>query len=195
MSECEKFFGLFRGTVMQNVDPERRGRLLVTVPDVLKVLPSTWAEPSVPLAGPTGPPSGIYAVPSIGTGVWVQFEHGDPNYPIWTGCRWGPPSDVPPVANLGNPLSPPLIIQSMGLNMVMISDSPVPPLLPAGGILLSTGTSYIRLDKTGITIFGAMVRVNGQTMVDINGGALTVTGPAPTGMSRSMLQMDGRCPG
>lgn len=179
MSECPTFFGLYRGTVVQNVDPERRGRLQVMVPDVFKLLPSTWAEPSVPLAGPTGPPMGIYAVPPIGAGVWVQFEHGDPNYPIWTGCRWGPATDVPPLAQVANPVSPPLIIQSMGQNMVIISDSPVPPLLPAGGILLSTGASYVRLDKTGVTIFGATVKINGATVVNINGGALTVAGPAP----------------
>ena len=126
MSECEKFFGPYRGTVIQNIDPERRGRLLLSVPDVFKLIPSTWAEPAVPLAGPTGPAMGMFVLPPIGAGVWVQFEQGDPNYPVWTGCRWGPPTDVPPLSNLGNPLSPPLIIQSMAQNMVMISDSPMP---------------------------------------------------------------------
>lgn len=179
MSECEKYFGLYRGTVLVNVDPERRGRLIVSVPDVLKLLPSTWAEPVVTLAGPVGAPSGTYIVPAIGAGVWVQFEQGDLNYPIWNGCRAISAADVPVLAQLGNPVSPPVIIQSMGQQMVMISDSPLPPLLPAGGILLSTGTSYIRLDKTGVTIFGATVRVNGATVVDVNGGALTVSGPAP----------------
>jgi hypothetical protein len=180
VSECEKYFGLYRGTVLNNVDPERRGRLLLTVPDVLKVFPSTWAEPCTSLAGPPGPGSGTYIVPTIGAGVWVQFEQGDVNYPIWTGCRVNSASDVPALAQLGNPISPPVVLQSLAQQMLMISDSPLPPLLPAGGILLSTGTSYIRLDKTGVTIFGATVRVNGASVVDVNGGALMVTGPAPT---------------
>jgi hypothetical protein len=180
MSECEKYFGLYRGTVLNNVDPERRGRLLVSVPDVLKLLPSTWAEPVVMLGGPTASGAGTYIVPTVGAGVWVQFEQGDLNYPIWNGCRMNSAVDFPPLAQLGNPISPPVVIQSLAQQMVMISDSPLPPLLPAGGILLSTGTSYIRLDKTGVTIFGATVRVNGATLVDVNGGALTVTGPAPT---------------
>ena len=59
------------------------------VPDVLGLVPSTWAEPCVPLAGPTGPPMGVYLVPPIGAGVWVEFEHGDPDYPIWVGLPLG----------------------------------------------------------------------------------------------------------
>lgn len=84
-----QYYGKYRGTVLQNVDPEQRGRLMLSVPDVLGPIPSSWAEPCVPLAGPTGPPMGVYLVPPIGAGVWVEFEHGDPDYPIWVGCRWG----------------------------------------------------------------------------------------------------------
>jgi hypothetical protein len=79
MSKKTKFWGKYRSTVLQNIDPERRGRLQLTVPDMLRSIPSTWAEPCVPLAGPTGPPIGVYMVPPIGAGVWVEFEQGDPN--------------------------------------------------------------------------------------------------------------------
>jgi hypothetical protein len=175
MSECEKFFGLYRGTVVQNVDPQRRGRLLVTVPDVLKLLPSTWAEPSVPLAGPTGPPMGMYVVPPIGAGVWVQFEHGDPNYPIWTGCRWGAPTDVPPLVQMGNPASPPVVVQSMGQHMLMISD--VPPTPASGGIMLrSLSGAMIVVNDSGIYLNngkGATISLVG-TSIDFNFGALTI---------------------
>lgn len=175
MSECENYFGLYRGTVMKNIDPEKRGRLLVTVPDVLKLLPSTWAEPSVPLAGPTGAPMGMYAVPPIGAGVWVQFEHGNPGYPIWTGCRWGPPADVPMMAQSGNPASPPLVIQSMGQHMVMISD--VPPTPATGGIILrSASGASIVVNDAGIFLSNgtASIHLVGNT-VSINGTALIVT--------------------
>ncbi len=79
----QKYYGKYRGTVLNNVDPELRGRLMLTVPDVLGAIPSSWAEPCVPLAGPTGPPMGVYFVPPIGAGVWVEFEAGNPDYPIW----------------------------------------------------------------------------------------------------------------
>ena len=101
----ETYYGKYRGTVLNNVDPEQRGRLMLSVPDVLGTVPSSWAEPCVPLAGPTGPPMGVYLVPPIGSGVWVEFEHGDPSYPIWVGCRWGAQSDIPPLARASLPTS------------------------------------------------------------------------------------------
>ena len=107
------FHGKYRGTVIQNIDPEFRGRLLIMVPDVLGLAPSGWAEPCVPLAGPTGPPMGVYMVPPIGAGVWVEFEQGDPSHPIWVGCRWGSQADIPPLARLGNPADPNIVIQSL----------------------------------------------------------------------------------
>jgi Type VI secretion system/phage-baseplate injector OB domain len=175
MSACESFYGLYRGTVLQNIDPENRGRLLINVPDVLKLLPSTWAEPSVPLAGPTGPPMGMYAVPPIGAGVWVQFEGGDVNHPIWTGCRWGQTTDIPTAVKLGNPASPPLVIQSLGQHTLSISD--VPPTPATGGIVLrSFAGAMIVVNDSGIFITngkGATITLVGK-QIDFNVGALTI---------------------
>ena len=70
----QKFYGKYRGTVTNNVDPMFRGRLLVQVPDVLGLAPSSWAEPCVPLAGPSGPAMGVYLVPPIGAGVWIDAD-------------------------------------------------------------------------------------------------------------------------
>lgn len=158
---------------MNNIDPEMRGRLIVNVPDVLNLIPSTWAEPCVPLAGPTGPPMGVYMVPPIGAGVWVEFEHGDPNHPIWVGCRWGAPSDVPPLAKAGLPVSPNIVMQTAGQNTLVISDLPG----PTGGIMLKslTGASII-VNDTGIYIQngkGASITMVGPA-VTINNGALAV---------------------
>src|SRR5207253_5863747 len=110
------YYGNYRGTVLQNVDPEQRGRLQLTFPDVLGAIPSSWAEPCVPLAGPTGPPMGVYLVPPIGAGVWVEFEQGDPGHPIWVGCRWGTSSDVPSLALAGLPVSPSIVLQTAAQN-------------------------------------------------------------------------------
>jgi uncharacterized protein involved in type VI secretion and phage assembly len=173
MSDKKKYWGKYRGTVLNNVDPEQRGRLMTMVPDVLGQIPSSWAEPCVPLAGPTGPPMGVYLVPPIGAGVWVEFEHGDPDYPIWAGCRWGAQSDIPTLAKAGNPADPNIVIQTQGQNTIMISDLPG----PTGGILLKTTTgAMISVSDTGITISngkGAVITMNGPT-VDINAGALTI---------------------
>jgi uncharacterized protein involved in type VI secretion and phage assembly len=169
----KQFLGKYRGVVTQNVDPLMRGRLLVEVPDVLGLVPSSWAEPCVPLAGPTGTPMGVYMVPPIGAGVWVEFEHGDPSYPIWVGCRWGAPADVPPAAQLGVPAAPSIVFQTLAQNSLVISDLPG----PTGGIMLkSTSGASVIVNDTGIYIQngkGASIVMTGPS-VDVNTGALTV---------------------
>jgi uncharacterized protein involved in type VI secretion and phage assembly len=170
----KQYFGKYRGTVINNIDPELRARLLIMVPDVLGVIPSTWAEPCVPLAGPTGPPMGAYFVPPIGAGVWVEFEQGDPNFPVWTGCRFGSPADVPTLAHAGLPVSPNIVLQTLGQNTLVISDLPG----PTGGIMLksTTGATLI-VNDTGIYIQngkGASLTMVGPT-VTVNTGALTIT--------------------
>ena len=168
-----KFYGKYRGTVINNVDPKMEGRLLVQVPDVLGLTPSTWAVPCVPLAGPTGTQMGVYLVPPIGAGVWVEFEQGDPNYPIWVGCRWGSAVDVPVLALAGLPVSPNIVLQTAAMNTIAISDVPG----PTGGIILkSTTGAMIIVNDTGIYIQngkGASLVMAGPT-VTVNNGALVV---------------------
>jgi uncharacterized protein involved in type VI secretion and phage assembly len=157
-----KFYGKYRGTVMENVDPLQTGRILVQVPDVSNVLPSTWALPCLPF---TGIQSGFYAVPAIGSQVWVEFEQGNPDYPIWVGGFWLTAADVPALALAGVPGLQQVVIQTTTQNTLLISDVPG----PTGGILLKSSTgALISITDIGITIS------NGQ------GAMLTMTGPAVT---------------
>jgi hypothetical protein len=171
-----RFLGKYRATVVNNIDPELRGRLTLMIPDVFGPIPSTYAEPCVPLAGPTGPPMGVYMVPPIGAGVWAEFERGDPNYPIWTGCRWGSQADIPPLARVGNPASPNIVMQTLQQNKLVVSDAPPSP--ATGGIMLqSTTGAMIVVNDSGIYISngkGAMITLVGPT-VTINNGALAIT--------------------
>jgi hypothetical protein len=181
----EKFFGKYRAIVSQNVDPEQRGRLQLIIPDVLGLVPSTWAEACTPLAGPTGPAMGVYMVPPIGAGVWAEFEQGDPNYPIWSGCRWGAQSDIPLAALAGNPADPSVVIQTLLQQALVISDMPpsVPPPVmptvpPTGGVILrSTSGASIVVNDAGVFISngkGATISMIGPT-ITINNGALVIT--------------------
>ncbi|MFQ5858553.1 MAG: phage baseplate assembly protein V [Anaerolineae bacterium] len=81
-----QFFGKYRGKVENNVDPQQMGRIQVSVPAVLGEGTLSWAMPCVPYAG-SG--VGFFAIPPNGANVWVEFEGGDPDYPIWSGCFWG----------------------------------------------------------------------------------------------------------
>ena len=170
MSDHKSYFGKYRGLVLNNVDPQQIGRLQVQIPDFAGLLPSSWAMPCVPFAGKQG---GVFVVPQIGAGVWVEFEQGDPDYPIWVGGFWGSAAEVPALALAGLPVSPNIVLQTSGQNTLMISDMPG----PSGGILLKGSTgALISISDTGITLSngqGATIMLTGPT-VDVNAGALTV---------------------
>ena len=167
----KKFYGKYRGTVLNNVDPLQTGRLQVQVPDVAGLLPSTWALPCLPFAGAA---SGFYAVPAPESTVWVEFEQGDPDYPVWTGCFWGSSADVPEMALAGVPELQQIVIQTTGSNMLLVSDTPG----PTGGILLQTSSgAMISVSDIGIVIDngqGATIELTGPS-VTVNDGALVVT--------------------
>lgn len=79
------FYGKYRGKVTDNHDPEGIGRIRAIVPNVGGDKNMNWALPSVPYAGKG---VGFIFIPPIDANVWIEFEDGDPDYPIWTGCFW-----------------------------------------------------------------------------------------------------------
>lgn len=166
-----KFFGKYRGTVINNIDPLQIGRIQVIVPDVSNFVPTSWAMPSLPVGGIQ---MGIFTVPMIGASVWVEFEQGDPDYPIWTGCFWGTAAEVPVLSHLVPPALSGITLQTTLQNGIVINDLPG----PTGGIMLksTTGATLI-VNDTGIYIQngkGASIIMVGPT-VTINAGAMVIT--------------------
>ena len=164
------FLGKFRGTVFNNIDPLNKARLQVVVPDVC-LTPSTWAMPCVPVAGLQ---MGAISIPPIGAGVWVEYEQGDPDYPIWVGCWWGSVAEMPLLSQQVKPPIQGFTFETTLKNGFQVSDLPG----PTGGILLKTTTgASISVSDTGIIIQngkGASISLIGPT-VNINTGALTIT--------------------
>ena len=97
---AEPLYGKYRGTVMNNVDPEQIGRIQAIVPGVEGFIPSSWAMPCLPWGGIN---TGVFTVPPVGAGVWIEFEQGDPDYPIWTGCFWGLVAERPVLSQMVPP--------------------------------------------------------------------------------------------
>lgn len=170
MTDNQRHYGKFRGTVVNNVDPMQIGRLQVMVPDVSNVMLSSWAMPCVPVAGIN---TGMLSIPLIGAGVWIEFEQGDPDYPVWVGGFWGTAAEMPTLSRTVPPAIPGITLQTTLNNGIVISDVPG----PTGGIQLTTATgAMISVTDVGITISngrGAIITMTGPT-VDINAGALTV---------------------
>ncbi|MFQ4147456.1 phage baseplate assembly protein V [Arthrobacter sp. LAPM80] len=165
-----EYLGKFRGTVVQNLDPQQMGRIQALVPSISALTPSSWALPCVPFAGKQ---SGIFVLPAIGSAVWIEYEQGELDYPIWTGGFWGSAAEMPAMALAGNPLSPSIVLASALQNSITISDLPG----PAGGIQIrSAGGASILVNEVGITITnGAATIVLAGPSVTINNGALAVT--------------------
>ena len=170
MNGDQKFHGKYRGLVLNNIDPMQIGRIQAMVPDVSNVALSSWAMPCVPVAGLQ---MGMFTVPPIGAGVWIEFEHGDPDYPIWVGCFWGSAAEVPALARMVPPAIAGITLQTTLMNGLTVNDLPG----PTGGIMLksATGASII-VNDTGIYIQngkGASLVMVGPS-VTINNGALAV---------------------
>jgi hypothetical protein len=181
-----RFLGKYRATVANNIDPEQRGRILATVPDVQGLVPMSWAMPCVPMAGKL---QGMFHVPQIGAGVWIEFEQGDPNFPIWVGGFWGSFAEVPPSALVPPPLplGDNIVIQTTLGHTLAISDSvPLPAAAPiphpapvgTGGITLrSPSGAFITVNDAGIFINngkGATIDMLGPSVL-LNKLALQVT--------------------
>jgi len=93
-----RLWGKYRGKVRDNKDPLGIGRIQALVPAIAPDA-LNWAMPCTPYAGPE---VGFFMIPPVGANVWIEFEGGDANYPIWSGCFWGddqqkrqkPPTDA-----------------------------------------------------------------------------------------------------
>ena len=79
-----RYYGKYRATVTANLDPLQMGRVLVSVPAVPGAELS-WAMPCVPFAALE---AGASSLPMVGAPIWIEFEGGDPDYPIWSGTFW-----------------------------------------------------------------------------------------------------------
>ncbi|HEY6892366.1 MAG TPA: phage baseplate assembly protein V [Solirubrobacter sp.] len=161
------YFGKYRGKVANNIDPLMEGRLQVTVAAVLGDGRLSWAMPCVPYAG-SG--VGFFAIPPVGANVWVEFEAGDTDHPIWTGCFWG--TGECPAA----PAVPQMKVLFTDSIKLTLSDLP-----GAGGFTVEVGPPAVatplklKFDSTGIELSNGAAKVAlTPASVSINDGALQV---------------------
>jgi hypothetical protein len=162
-----QYFGKYRGKVENNVDPMMQGRVQVSVPAVLGDGQLNWAMPCAPMAGPQ---MGIFAVPPKGANVWVEFEGGDPNMPIWSGGFWGVGEfpTQPPVA-------PGMSIAFIKTKSCSLELNDLPGV---GGVTLKFLPAYkISMTATSLEITngtGAVITLGPATKVTVNNGALEI---------------------
>lgn len=162
-----QFFGKYRSKVENNVDPLQQGRVQVSVPAVFGEGRLSWAMPCVPYAGPG---VGFFAVPPIGANAWVEFEGGDTDYPILSGCFWGV-GEAPAKPALAQTK----VLKTEGITLTL-SDLPGaggftlevgPPAVPtplklvfnAGGIELQNGAASIKMSPASVNVNNGALEV------------------------------------
>lgn len=163
-----RFYGKFRGTVKNNIDPLFLGRVQVECPAVLGTGRLSWATPCTPYAGDG---VGLFLVPPNGASVWVEFEGGDPDRPILGGCFWEI-GQVP-----ASPAVPQMKVLKTESIELTLSDMP-----GIGGVSLKIETPTVAMPiEITATSSGVLIAVGGSKVelsgvsVSINDGALEVT--------------------
>jgi uncharacterized protein involved in type VI secretion and phage assembly len=173
-----RYYGKYRGTVWNNVDVKGEGKIQVLVPAIAPTPLVNWARVCTPTGGFQ---HGIFSAPALNAGVWVEFEQGDIDYPIWTGCFYGSSAELPKQAPIPNPLLQAITLQTPSQNCLVINDLPG----PAGGVqirihgttLITAAEGYIALDNgmgASIKMIGPTISIDAQS-VTVNQGALMIT--------------------
>jgi hypothetical protein len=186
-----RYYGKYRGIVVENQDPRRLGRLQLRVPSVLgREVVTGWATPCLPYGGAAD--QGFLFVPDVDAGVWVEFEGGDTEFPIWVGTYWSRP---------GGDSQLPRPEDADGVEQDEVQDPPTRKIIKTAKghtiqfedaddeeiVLIREGVQghLVTLDKDGITIVHAsnnriVLSDQGIQVTDATGNAIEMTDSAFT---------------
>src|SRR5215467_12564634 len=152
-----KLYGKYSGEVVANdIDPDHTGIISVSVPSVFGAGIAVPARPCLPY--------GHFFIPAVGTKLWIEFESGDPEYPIWVGV-WYPKGKVPKPADISPPDN--RVIQTASGHTIEIMDK--------GGdekiTIKHKGNAFITLDKKG----SLLIANNAGSYLQLDADAKTAT--------------------
>jgi uncharacterized protein involved in type VI secretion and phage assembly len=160
-------YGKYRGAVTDNQDPMQLGRIRARLLSAgLDSFETGWATPCFAFGG-TG--MGFFALPKIGAGVWIEFEGGQLDSPIWSGCWFSAASEMPSTSAVPGPGYRKVLFKTEGGQSLTLDDT-------AGIILETSGGQKIKLSSTGIEIeSGGSAKLTMQNAtVNVNNGALEI---------------------
>jgi hypothetical protein len=147
------FWGKYRARVDDNADPYKIGRLKLKIPDVLGSHVSGWALPAFPYASTSTTPGasvGLFLIPPADAWVWAEFEHGDPERPIWTGCFF--PDD---------PTALPAVIASL---LPLVGVDPHKQVLKAGKWLITIDGDSLTFEHLAVALPRTRVKLDGTSI-------------------------------
>ncbi len=209
-----RFYGKYRGFVVDNADPENQGRLTLQVPNLLgKEVVTGWAMPCVPYGG--GANQGFLFIPEVGAGVWVEFEAGKLEFPVWVGTFWRKPggeSELPKPndadgAEQGSVQDPPTrkIIKTLKGHTIQLEDKDGEEVFI---IEYNDGskTNFITMDKNGIVVTdanenkitmdpnGTLIEDKNQNKIEMNASAINIFPAAQCNLGSAAVNMVNNLP-
>lgn len=170
----QRYYGKYRGFVMDNRDPEKRGRMQVKVPTVLGDQVTGWALPCLPFGGLAN--QGLFMIPEIDAQVWVEFEEGNLDHPIWVGVFWQQESDTPEEAALDEPTT--RIIRTPSGHVLQFDDLAGEERFrlahPAGAEITINPQGTVELQDAAGATLTLDAEANEVILKDSNGNTLTM---------------------
>ena len=169
------YFGKYRGTDVD--DPNNQCRIRATVPAVLGEHPCGWAMPAMPFAGDG---HGMVMLPAVGSGVWIEFEAGRLDNPIWSGAWWAsgqrPDPQGPKVRVIVFENGHQVILDDDSDEVRVVHGSGPEIKLTATEIVLSCGACEIKISNENISLNQGQIKF-GLAGVSLVNGAMSVGVP------------------
>lgn len=170
----QRYYGKYRGFVTDNQDPEQRGRIKVTVPSIFSSEETFWALPCSPFGGLAE--QGLFMVPEVGAQVWVEFEAGNRDIPIWVGVFWQPSEAIPSEAQKSPPTT--RVIKTPSGHLLQFDDESGKEQLrlahPKGAELAIDENGTVNLTDAKGAKLTLDADGNSLTLADANGNSLVM---------------------
>lgn len=171
-----RFYGKYRGFVVDNQDPETRGRLKLRVPSLLGDQDTGWALPCSPFGGLRN--QGLFMIPEVDAQVWVEFEEGNLNNPIWVGVFWQQAADTPEEGALNEPTT--RVLKTPSGHVLQFDDAEGEEQFrlahPAGTELTVNAAGTVTYTDAGGSSITLDAEANRIVIADSNGNTVTLDG-------------------
>ena len=166
------YFGKYRGIVTDVADPENRCRIRARVDSLLDGQDTGWAMPASPFAGDG---HGFVMLPKVGSGVWIEFEAGSLDNPIWSGGWWANGQRPDPQGDQVR-----VIVSENGHQVVLDDAAGEVKIVHSGGpeikmtateVTITVGSCELKISTTDISLNNGLVKV-GLAGVSLVNGAM-----------------------